>query len=104
LITVGTPHQGSKVADEAQKVCRNTPLYLCSLADILPPGIDPFSTAITDLKSEDNPALEDLNNLTLSHHALPDTVSYVSIIGTGITNIVLTEDGDGIVSAFSQDL
>jgi pimeloyl-ACP methyl ester carboxylesterase len=99
LITVGTPHQGTNVAKIAQE-CPSNPLYICELAkDLI--QIDPFSTAVTELR-DDSLALMELNDLT--RFPLPDTISYASIVGTGTTNILLNQDGDGIVPALSQDL
>lgn len=95
LITVGTPHKGSRVADFCQSSTLNA--ALCEFS-----GINPFSVAVTSLMPGST-GLENLNNLTMQ--PLPDHISYTSIIGSGTR--VLPEgftDGDGIVSSRSQNL
>ncbi|MGR8998257.1 MAG: esterase/lipase family protein [Gammaproteobacteria bacterium] len=106
LITVGTPHQGSFWAEE----CHNQLFDIFNISgnvgicDLLPLDIDPNSIAVEDLKPNSS-ALNVLNDLI--SHPLPANISYVSIIGTGQATLVSstrTEEGDGIVSAISQDL
>ena len=82
LITVGTPHMGADIA---------------SLIDTL--HIPTFSRAVAELdpRSQSLRELNDLINLPL-----PDQISYTSIIGIGGAFII--GDGDGVVSASSQDL
>jgi hypothetical protein len=64
--------------------------------------LNPYASALTELKINSTD-LQVLNNL--SSHPLPESVSYVSLIGTGVTNdFVFNEDGDGIVTATSQNL
>ncbi|MGZ4955426.1 MAG: esterase/lipase family protein [Methylobacter sp.] len=105
LISVGTPHQGSFLAD----ACHNSfdilnisgNIGICSL---LPVQIDQNSIAIQDLQPN-SPALNVLNDLTT--HPLPANVSYVSIIGTGqptLSGLINFTTGDGLVSDASQDL
>ena len=108
LITVVAPHQGSFWAEE----CHNQLFNIFNISgnvgicDLLPLSINPNSIAVEDLKPNSS-ALNILNDLTT--HPLPSNVSYVSIIGTGqptlvSLNLVNFKEGDGIVSAISQDL
>lgn len=99
LITVGAPHQGTYWAEACQDNIGNV-----SICDLLPLDIDPNSAAVEDLRPKSS-ALNILNDLIT--HPLPSNISYVSIIGTGQSTWVSptrTEEGDGIVSAISQDL
>ena len=99
LITVGAPHQGSFWAEACQDDIGNV-----GICDLLPLDIDPTSAAVEDLRPN-SPALNILNDFI--SHPLPANISYVSIIGTGQSTWVSstrTEEGDGIVSAISQDL
>ena len=105
LITVGTPHQGSFWA---QACHANLDLFdiinNVGICDLLPGDIDSDSIAVQELQP-DSAAINTLNDLI--NHPLPISVLYVSIIGTGqptLTSIVDFQDGDGIVSASSQDL
>ncbi len=105
LITIGTPHRGSFWAD----ACHNQFSIFgisgnVSICDLLPLGVDSESTGVRDLQPNSG-ALNSLNDL--GNHPLPSNVSYVSIIGTGqrtLVSLTDSEDGDGIVSANSQDL
>ncbi|MDO9140115.1 MAG: alpha/beta fold hydrolase [Methylobacter sp.] len=108
LITVGTPHQGTFWAEQ----CRNTvdvfdffgftaDVGICKLLSL---PIDKNSVAIIDLHPGST-ALNILNDM--ANHPLPDTVSYVSLIGAGqptLSALIDFKDGDGIVSDSSQDL
>ena len=95
LITIGTPHLGSSLADfcsNLSSVCKSW-------------GFDETSIAIQSLRPNSEafgPTLPlGLNNLT--SNPLPLTVSYVSIIGTTV-NPLRDPDGDGVVSIASQNL
>jgi PGAP1-like protein len=88
LITVGTPHQGADI----NHLCESTPI--CTAF-----GIHLGSIAVAELDPTASSALKDLNDLI--RHPLPTRVSYTSI--TGIGTFVIG-DGDGIVSASSQNL
>ncbi len=113
LITIGTPHQGSFWAEGCYKQLDFTDFTgffdissSVGICDLLPLPINPGSIAVQELRPNSD-ALNILNDLDF--HPLPANVSYVSIIGTGQSTLVsldLTnlEDGDGIVSAISQDL
>jgi len=91
LITIGTPHQGSALPF----ICTDTSMCIEL-------KLNPYASSLTELKINST-ALQVLNNL--SSHPLPDSVSYVSLIGTGVTNdFVFNENGDGIVTAISQNL
>ena len=97
LVTVGTPHGGANIAF----VCQALSLICGAFSS----PIDPNSEAVEDLKPG-SAAFLALNNLV--PNPLPAEIPYVSIIGTG-TDVLLdplgfTEDGDGIVSASSQEL
>jgi pimeloyl-ACP methyl ester carboxylesterase len=95
LITIGTPHLGSSLAD----FCSNNS-NICNLW-----GYDGTSVAIQGLRPNSEafgPILPlGLNNLTTN--PLPLTVRYISIIGMTV-NPLLEADGDGIVSITSQNL
>ena len=96
LITVGTPHQGSYIAE----IC-STFTTFCEWL-----GYDPSSTVITDLRP-DSAAINTLNDLQTN--PLPNAVSYFSILGTGVDTISsnyppFLKSGDFIVSALSQDI
>jgi pimeloyl-ACP methyl ester carboxylesterase len=88
LITVGTPHQGADITH----LCESTPI--CTAFEI-----HLGSRAVAELDPTTSSALKDLNDLI--RHPLPTRVSYTSIIGIGTFVI---GDGDGIVSASSQNL
>jgi triacylglycerol lipase len=105
LITVGAPHQGSFWAEQCYNhfdvldITGN--VGICSLLSL---QIDPNSIALEDIQPNSS-ALNMLNNLAV--HPLPSNIAYVSIIGTGqqtLSDLVDFEDGDGIVSGFSQNL
>lgn len=85
LITIGTPHQGAKLAE----FCRTIP------------WCKPDSIAIIDL-DPDSIFLFQLNNLIVS--PLPNEVEYTSIIGIDVSLPFTGENGDGVVSATSQNL
>ncbi|MGR9117260.1 MAG: esterase/lipase family protein [Gammaproteobacteria bacterium] len=113
LITVGTPHQGSFWAEGCYNHLdlSDFPDFFdipgsVGICDLLPLPLDPSSVAVEELVPN-SAALNILNDLTT--YPLPSNVSYVSIIGTGQSTLVsldLTDlkDGDGVVSAISQDL
>jgi hypothetical protein len=86
LITVGTPHMGADIVG----LCQN--YYICLR------GVPPSSIALAELNPTSS-ALKELNDLIL--HPLPSQVSYASIIGIGGTFVI--GDGDGVVSASSQN-
>ena len=92
LITVGTPHAGTELAVLCQQAAP-----LCAAV-----GLTPSSVAVGELRPG-SPTLNTLNDLT--NHPLPSGVAYVSVIGTG-TDVIAPPglDGDGIVTAQSQDL
>ncbi len=97
LITVGTPHQGSYLAE----IC----LQNSTLCESL--GYDPSNAIISELL----PGSASLNTLNdLQAHPLPSTVSYFSILGTGAKDTISSlfppalSDGDLVVTAVSQDL
>lgn len=92
LITVGTPHLGARLAAVCQAVGE-----LCAWAQI-----DPNSISLDELRPDSSAvvALEDLID-----NPLPIGIAYHSIVGVGRNTIgTLNEDGDGIVSAVSQNL
>ena len=96
LITVGTSHGGLELA----VICQEPP-FLCGIV------LEPGSIAVAELRP-DSSAMLNLNDLR--NHPLPSSVSYTSIIGTG-TQVIGSpgwplngEDGDGIVTAVSQNL
>ena len=96
LITVGTPHQGSYMAE----IC-STNSVVCKLL-----GYDPSNAIISELRPR-SAALNTLNNLQA--HPLPSTVSYFSILGTGADTLSsllppILKDGDFLVTAVSQDI
>jgi hypothetical protein len=102
LITIGTPHRGAEAAVQVQEACQS------AIASILcnyfknELGIEPFSLAMTQLRP-DSLAMLGLNDL--KNHPLPSRIHYTSIIGTGTPVIGLDgQDGDGIVTADSQNL
>jgi pimeloyl-ACP methyl ester carboxylesterase len=92
LITVGTPHAGTELAVLCQQAAP-----LCAAV-----GLTPSSVAVGELRPG-SPTLDTLNDLT--NHPLPSGVAYVSVIGTG-TDVIASPglDGDGIVTAQSQNL
>ena len=92
LITVGTPHAGTELAVFCQQAAP-----LCAAV-----GLTPSSVAVGELRPG-SPTLDTLNDLT--NHPLPSGVAYVSVIGTG-TDVIASPglDGDGIVTAQSQNL
>jgi pimeloyl-ACP methyl ester carboxylesterase len=96
LITIGTPHQGS-----AQPfICKEPSMLTQFICRRL--NLNPYASALTELEINST-ALQVLNDLVA--HPLPESVSYVSIIGTGVTNsFVFNEYGDGVVTATSQNL
>lgn len=101
LVTIGTPHLGSEIAAAAQEACRTD--INSVLCDLLQNKIqiDPFSVAVTQL----NPISSDMQTLNNLHlYPLPNQILYTSIVGTGKRDLVLRENGDGIVTARSQNL
>jgi hypothetical protein len=96
LITVGTPHQGSVLATFCSA---SVFLDVCEII-----GIDPSSVAVNELRP-DSSTLGLLNALRAA--PLPRSITYTSIIGTGIITppVPFTSTlGDGIVSERSQNL
>jgi len=96
LVTVGTPHQGSDLAD----ICSQ----YRTICDWL--GYDSSAAAVADLRPG-SAALNTLNDL--QSHPLPASVAYYSIIGRGADTIFSLfplefEGGDFIVTLTSQDL
>jgi len=96
LITVGTPHQGTDIAD--------TCLQYRIICDWL--GYDASSQAISDLRLG-SLAINTLNDLQT--HPLPATIAYYSILGSGADTMTSLypprfEDGDFIVTLTSQNL
>lgn len=91
-ITVGTPHLGAELAVFCQQLSA-----ACAAL-----GIDPNSVAVAEL-TPNSAALLELNDLI--RNPLPSVIAYGSIIGTG-TRVIGSggQDGDGIVSAVSQNL
>jgi triacylglycerol lipase len=103
LVTIGTPHQGSYLAD----ICQSN-YDSCSLLDFA----NPFSTAVSAL-IPDSTSLNTLNDLR--SNPLPSSVSYFSLIGTGQRTFIRASlsdlvrpsaytEGDGVVSYVSQNL
>jgi outer membrane protein assembly factor BamB len=82
LVSVGTPHLGAELAT------------FCTVV-----GCDVLSIGAQELQP-DSPSLLELNDLI--HNPLPGSVLYTSIIGIGMDTGGL--DGDGVVSAYSQNL
>jgi len=96
LITVGTPHQGSYLAE----ICSDNST-ICQLL-----GYDSSNAILSELRPRST-ALNTLNNLQA--HPLPSTVSYFSILGTGadtLSSILpsIVNEGDFLVTAVSQDI
>ncbi len=97
LMTIGTPHLGSWLADE----CIKRPLR-CQWVDRrgwIP--LDPLSIGAQSLIPGSIP-LNELNDL--ASHPLPTGVTYFSLVGKMIVTPIIGKDGDGVVSAASQDL
>ena len=91
LITIGTPHLGAELA----VVCIELG-SLCEEAEIYPE-----CPSISELPPDSTIMLE-FNNLV--DWPLPFTVRYESLIGIGRTVWGTDEDGDGLVTAYSQNL
>ena len=96
LITIGTPHQGSYLAE----IC----LQNSTVCQLL--GYDPSNAIISELRPR-SAALNKLNNLKAN--PLPNAVSDYSILGTGVDTLSsilppVFSDGDFVVTAISQNI
>ena len=99
LITIGTPHMGTPVAN----TCRDL-VFLCGpFLDFFDPPLDPDSRAMKSLQT-DSSEIKALNSAA-SVTELPIVVVYRSVIGGGQSvPVVLETDSDRVVPTSSQDL
>ena len=99
LITIGTPHAGTPVADTCTDVA-----FLCdTFLDFFDPPLESDSTAMESLRT-DSSELEALN-APASVATLPVDILYRSVVGGGQTvPVVLETDSDGVVPVASQNL
>jgi len=95
LVSLGTPHQGTELGVICQSFLSGNACLL------LPTPLNPQSEAIM-LLNPASAALQALNNLL--QNPLPSDVLYASILGTGTPVLIVSGDGDGIVSTVSQNL
>lgn len=105
LITVGTPHQGSYWADFCSLYHEQIIIDYLGQTPIIC-KVDPVSFGNLDL-IPGSTALQQLNDLNA--HPLQPNISYLSLIGTGTASLtsiapVSWQDGDGLVTAVSQNL
>ncbi len=103
LITIGTPHSGAELATLGDALWSKLKTMIKILYGI---RININSAGVQDLNPDseafDSTSSTGLNNL--KDNPIPTDIQYVSIIGTGATVVGTSQDGDGIVTAFSQDL
>lgn len=99
LITIGTPHAGTPVAD----TCTDLEFLCDAFLDFFDPPLDADSTAMDSLRT-DSPEIEALNAAAAVAN-LPTDILYRSVVGNGQSvPVVLEADSDGVVPADSQNL
>lgn len=99
LITIGTPHMGTPLAD----TCDDLPFVCAPFADSFDPPLSLSSVALAGLRT-DSAAITTLNSAP-SVASLPGDIVYRSVVGSGQTvPILLTTDSDSVVPVESQDL
>jgi len=99
LITIGTPHMGTPLAD----TCTDLPFLCDPFADLFDPPLSLSSVALASLRT-DSAEITTLNSGP-SVALLPVDVVYRSVVGAGQTITgLLNEDSDRVVPAASQDL
>jgi cysteine-rich repeat protein len=99
LITIGTPHAGTPVAD----TCIDLEFLCDAFLDFFDPPLGADSTAMKSLRT-DSPEIAALN-APAAVASLPTDIVYRSVIGNGQSvPVVLETDSDGVVPADSQNL
>jgi cysteine-rich repeat protein len=99
LITIGTPHMGTPLAD----TCTDLPFLCDPVADFFDPPLSLSSVALDSLRT-DSSEITALN-AGPAVALLPTNVVYRSVIGNGQSvPVLLDTDSDRVVPATSQDL